>query len=64
MDGVVSMYSGNEPLLTSLNLLYTINHYKFTVDGSFSSIGGSWDGLGSRSDDGWLVGGWPFYRYF
>jgi hypothetical protein len=59
MDVVASMYSGNEPLLTSLNLLYTNNQNNFSVKDSFSSVGGSCDGLGSRSDDGWLTGGWP-----
>jgi hypothetical protein len=60
MDGVVSMYSGNEPLLTSLNVLYTNNDYNYTFEGSFFPIGRSCEGLGSRSYDGWLTGGWPY----
>jgi hypothetical protein len=60
IDGVESMYSANEPLLTLLDVWYTHKYYNYTFEGSFFPIGRSCVGLGSRSNDGWLVGGWPY----
>jgi hypothetical protein len=60
IDGVESMYRANEPLLTSMNVLYSNNYYNYTFECSFFPIGRTCDDLESRLYDGWLAGGWPY----